>query len=31
LRVGPPRADVRKVEIEEAPSETPRGVGFHIR
>lgn len=31
LRVGPPRAEVRRVEIEDAPGEVLRGVGFHIR
>lgn len=31
LRVGPPRAEVRRVETEDAPGEGLRGVGFHIR
>lgn len=31
LRVGPPRADVRTVHAEDAPSEVVRGVGFYIR
>jgi acylphosphatase len=31
LRVGPPRAEVRGLEVEESPSETLRTDGFHIR
>ena len=31
LRVGPPQAEVRRVEIQDAPAEILRGVGFHIR
>lgn len=31
LRVGPPRADVRGVQVEDAPAESFRSEGFHIR
>jgi acylphosphatase len=31
LRVGPPRAEVRGLQVEEAVTETLRTDGFHIR